>query len=411
MALRSPQRSYAPQAAVMPGLLQRQCACGQHRACTTCSGKQPANDRGVAATVRGALGGGGQPLDRSERAHMEGRFGVDFSAVRIHAGSDADRSAQALNAQAYTVGRDIVFRAGAYAPGSPQGRKLLTHELTHVVQQGAAAGHAPQLLPTAVSHPQDAAEREAVANSERAAGPLAVGQAAGPLVQRDAGLTALGVSLGIAGGVGLGFAIAAGLGAFSSKKYFSAAQANTDGTPYNSDIRLTFTPTSEMNCGEIGFVQAVRHVAAKGGASLNTTQGYTGRMTKAGWTVDRKFGNADGWYGYNNNGTPGGSVSPGSAPTLLIPATMHDRVIQGVSDCSFDFETCAICKAGQDAGKVYSAFHWGFDVDAANHLTSHKTSESGSPSAQFAEAIASWNVQAAGTAPNAPGQKPLGPFK
>jgi Domain of unknown function (DUF4157) len=79
----------------------------------------------------------GRPLDGSTRSFMEQRFGHDFSGVRIHTDERAAESAQSVNALAYTVGHDIVFGAGQYAPTLPAGQKLLAHELTHVVQQGA----------------------------------------------------------------------------------------------------------------------------------------------------------------------------------------------------------------------------------------------------------------------------------
>jgi hypothetical protein len=77
----------------------------------------------------------GQALDPPARAYMERRFRHDFSQVRVHADTRAADSAHTLNASAYTVGRDLVFGAGRYAPHTPQGRKLLAHELAHVVQQ------------------------------------------------------------------------------------------------------------------------------------------------------------------------------------------------------------------------------------------------------------------------------------
>ncbi len=77
----------------------------------------------------------GQPLDRATCAFFEPRFGCDFSNVRIHTDVQAAESAQAVNAQAYTVGQDVVFGAGQYAPRTTAGKRLLAHELTHVVQQ------------------------------------------------------------------------------------------------------------------------------------------------------------------------------------------------------------------------------------------------------------------------------------
>lgn len=78
----------------------------------------------------------GQALDPQTRAFMESRFGHNFSDVRVHSDAAAGASASRLNARAYTVGRDIVFAGGEYAPTAKGGR-LLAHELAHVVQQSA----------------------------------------------------------------------------------------------------------------------------------------------------------------------------------------------------------------------------------------------------------------------------------
>jgi hypothetical protein len=82
-----------------------------------------------------SLKGGGQPLPHSERAFFEPRFGRDFSGVRIHTDRKAAEAARAVNSRAFTTGRDVVFGEGQHAPGTTGGRKLLGHELTHVVQQ------------------------------------------------------------------------------------------------------------------------------------------------------------------------------------------------------------------------------------------------------------------------------------
>ncbi len=79
--------------------------------------------------------GPGQPLDTATRAIVEPRFGRDFSNVRVHTDVGAARAAQQVNALAYTTGHDIVFGAGQYMPHTPDGRKLIAHELAHVVQQ------------------------------------------------------------------------------------------------------------------------------------------------------------------------------------------------------------------------------------------------------------------------------------
>ncbi len=77
----------------------------------------------------------GRPLDAETRAFMEPRFGHDFGKVRIHTDAQSVRSAEALDALAYSTGYDIVFGEGRYTPRTTDGKKLLAHELTHVVQQ------------------------------------------------------------------------------------------------------------------------------------------------------------------------------------------------------------------------------------------------------------------------------------
>jgi len=81
-------------------------------------------------------------LDDRTRAFFEPRFSVDLSGVRVHSDSAAQQSARDIHADAYTVGRDIVFGAGQYSPGTQVGQRLLAHELAHVVRQAAAGGPA-----------------------------------------------------------------------------------------------------------------------------------------------------------------------------------------------------------------------------------------------------------------------------
>lgn len=82
---------------------------------------------------------GGMPLSNDVRSYVEPRFGHDFSQVRVHADAEAADAARALQARAYTFGRDIVFGAGEYAPSTAEGKRLLSHELTHVIQQTGGA--------------------------------------------------------------------------------------------------------------------------------------------------------------------------------------------------------------------------------------------------------------------------------
>jgi hypothetical protein len=115
------------------------------------------------ASVHEALRAPGRPLDRSTRAYFEPRFGQEFGNVRVHTGLSAARSAREVNAHAYTVGQNIVFDAGRFAPGTHEGRRLIAHELAHVVQQSASA-------PTVQREPTPAADPTA----EPAAAPISL---------------------------------------------------------------------------------------------------------------------------------------------------------------------------------------------------------------------------------------------
>jgi Domain of unknown function (DUF4157) len=154
-------------------ILQRQCnSCGQKTIvggeCGKCQKKKSLLQRRassqaevseVPAIVHEVLNSSGKPLDATTRTFMESRFGHDFSSVRVHTDVHAAKSAQAVNALAYTVGRDVVFGAGQYAPGTYAGKGLLAHELTHVVQQGMVAQM--QTMALEMDTPGDAYEQEA----------------------------------------------------------------------------------------------------------------------------------------------------------------------------------------------------------------------------------------------------------
>jgi hypothetical protein len=102
---------------------------------TTHGGSAPMGKTGAPALVNEVLAEPGQPLQPAARAFFEPRFGYDFSAVRVHSDASAGRSALEINARAYTVGQHLVFGTGKLAPETDEGRRLLAHELTHVVQQ------------------------------------------------------------------------------------------------------------------------------------------------------------------------------------------------------------------------------------------------------------------------------------
>ena len=119
---------------------------------------------------------------------MEQRFGYDFSRVRVHSGAAAEQSARDVNAHAYTVGHNIVFGAGGFAPGTHEGRRLMAHELTHMIQQGDSEATFQGKLQ--VGAPGDAYEREA----DAATNAVASGMAVAPIRPINRTLTSAGSS-------------------------------------------------------------------------------------------------------------------------------------------------------------------------------------------------------------------------
>jgi hypothetical protein len=132
--------------------------------------------------------GGGRPLDDGLRGEMEARLGADFSDVRVHTDSGASRSAEAVDAHAYTVGRDVVFRSDRWNPDSTDGKTTLAHELSHVVQQrsGPVAGTETD-DGIRLSDPADVFEQAAEHNAHAAmTATLAPSPAAGPVAAAGA---------------------------------------------------------------------------------------------------------------------------------------------------------------------------------------------------------------------------------
>lgn len=172
----------ASQAPLQAGLLQRKCDCGTHTMsgeCGDCAKKKGLLQRKAAhgiesseapSIVNEVLRSPGQPLDTATRAFMEPRFGHDFSHVRVHTDAKAAESARSVNALAYTVDSHVVLGSGHYAPHTSSGRKLLAHELTHVVQQSNALSPAGALSigPVESAHEHEAASAvAAIENGSR----------------------------------------------------------------------------------------------------------------------------------------------------------------------------------------------------------------------------------------------------
>lgn len=125
------------------------------------------------ASIQDGLKSSGQPLDAGTRARMGSHFGYDFGSVRIHTDRRAAEAARDVNALAFTIGRDVVFAPGQYAPHTQAGQKLLAHELTHVVQQsqqttGGTLQRQPSPIDASAQAIIDAAANTTVAMATRA---------------------------------------------------------------------------------------------------------------------------------------------------------------------------------------------------------------------------------------------------
>jgi hypothetical protein len=140
----------------------------------------------VSSVVDEVLHSPGKPLDPESRHWLEPRFGHDFSRVRVHTDTRAAESAKAVGAFAYTVGRDIVFARGHYAPRSAAGQRLLAHELAHVAQQAVAPPEThKQVLVGRTNDPSEREARLAAQSAAMGSGRISVQHQVPLTLQRD----------------------------------------------------------------------------------------------------------------------------------------------------------------------------------------------------------------------------------
>jgi hypothetical protein len=329
-------------------------------------------------SVDRVLAGSGGPLEPELQHDMELRFGHDFCKVRVHTGDAAGQSAREINADAYTAGHNIVFGAGRFAPGTHEGRRLIAHELTHVVQQGGASlkgkGH----------------------NIQRRSGANLI-QRAVTETKHDshAGLFELTRHNPITGP------------AFSPQSQY--------------DVRLEFLPYDIVDCDQVAMTQTA--MGSTSGVISFASPARRNRSLVAGEGtvgvgIDRVSGRSQPYYGTDNLGTASGTTHFGKH----TPGTAADRAwledapgfdgstpassrTPGMTD-STHFETCAICKAGKDKDTYYGCVNWGYDIDAADTFTEDNFAlvSKGTPSTDFLAAGKKWNDQ---TVPVATADLPL----
>jgi Domain of unknown function (DUF4157) len=333
--------------------------------------------------VREVLSTPGQPLDPSTRAYFEPRFAYDFSRVRVHTDEPAAKSAQAVQASAYTVGRDIVFGAGKYMPETNEGRRLLAHEIVHTLQQGIVAGSttARQLE---VSQPGDAAEQEAARIAASVTSGAEYGVAGPPRRPVSIGRSPQSIQRDIVGSQDL----PTGKFEVNFKKHEAVVDAvdagvDLEGAKAGERGAMTFTPkASAPQSHQIRFLQAARLTETASGelhqfigpqAPLNEMRSQPGEYAEGGFFVDvqptpasrrtRKsdlsmepfynqvdqFGQSRVTKGNKTGFNWGGDVSP-------VILEDHPRSFNPVK---YEFISTA---KDADTGAWYGSVFWGFEI-------------------------------------------------
>jgi hypothetical protein len=224
---------------------------------------------------------------------MEARFGHSFADVRVHTDEAAARSAEAIQAHAYTFGRHVVMGAGRWQPHTPAGQKLLAHELTHVVQQSGSNSSPSQA--TSISNPHDPAEHEAVAKSHHIGGigrpevmpsDPEVARAAVMIASSDRSPLAAGASVPAVAREADEEDLDAGIAAVAPAISSSAGEAASGaaggaGEAANPPGEIEYTtqgpqPTDAGQVGDAGLPSPLGTGAATGGAEITLETGNVG---------------------------------------------------------------------------------------------------------------------------------------
>jgi hypothetical protein len=327
---------------------------------------------------RDVMGVPGRPLDGNVRSDMEARFGHDFSRVRVHSDEESAAATRLYGALAYTTGSDIFFSSGRYRPDTATGRRLLTHELAHVVQQ---ADGPSAVQPKDMSTPGDYAERTADLAAH------VFGQRTQParslaLDIRDA-LRATRTHRPM-----LQRAVATWAGTFDTDKYdtvLDVAAKNEIGV----DIELRFKPGKRVNAELIGMVQMPTSKKAGKPFAIDKTVGARSIPTgKPG-----EGAHIDQLAQYRNplfaTGAAGAKDKLADTPTSAgwgqhgwryrdkakkvqkQDALLKDKPTLPAHgpDSSQVFETTAVAIDGVQKGTWYGSVQWGWQSDAANKFT------------------------------------------
>jgi hypothetical protein len=374
-----------------------------------------------------ALSASGQPLPNALRQEFEPFFAHDLSRVRIHVNQPARHLATHLVADAFAMGNDIGFAANRFRPDSVGGRRLLVHELAHVVQQGATATvdakKQPKTLPPAAERQADSAALAYLAGRP------------GPALSRFQ--------------PGLACAVKTNGGEFDTDRYTPTnvppRRGGTIGKTIGASIRLHFTPNDLVEADLIGTVQTVRTLRAtraggpinatsfptphKGTLALGRTESDPGRVIDQTDTGTRRTPNTNPLYATD--------AKPGAIPTKLTDAVPAPEAVGAGAgygkdsfgehghrkkklDGTFDvkkatlsdspsrsiefarqewvqtFEVSALALSGPLANTYLGSVEWGWKADAAGTATldppAIRLISPGLPSSAFTDAAKKWNA-------------------
>ncbi len=347
----------------------------------------------------------GQPLDAATRAFMEPRFGHDFSRVRMHADARASESARAVNALAYTVGQDVVFGARQYTPHTNIGRKLIAHELAHVVQQAgqSTAPGGSLTIGAQETETEYFARRmsEGVGNNRYFSAQVNMRLPLYLAREQDVTSTGRRVTLRVSGDSVRrsppgGIPIRNGTLSWELEYKGQPASVSTSGIAFQGvmgkdvEMHVTFTTGQGAGgCPTVTFIQIVRQT---GGIQdlphVLFTQETSGYSADVGPTETEPY--------YGLGGMPpgqGAGLTPdmsntvaGTAPGRSQEATFADAPIYGTSNLApgqtvvREFEVAAICV---ETGDAYGSVRWGYtkSSDGTIALTGAQASDVSAQSA------------------------------
>jgi len=343
------------------------------------SGQSNEQTEAAPASVDQALASPGRPLEAALRQDMEQRFGHDFSSVRVHSGTIAEQSAQDVNAHAYTLGQNIVFGAGRFIPETHEGRRLLAHELAHVVQQRNAIDPHPVL-------------RRAAKTAKTSAGEF-VADPYDPMRVLGAG----GITAGYGANITITFKANDRVDA-EKIAFVQTALSMKDGKVHN-----------RFDAGEKKKVNESRMIpSGKPGAGTHIDQLPDVRTPLYGMTGNRGDDLSEpepaknmklteiGWHYKDAGGNPQNHDAMMHDEPDLTSGDVYTKASDVMSqEWSQQFETSALAIAGHQKGTVYGSVEWGWKrsvSDERTHLSEFKTKSETVASPTFMEAAKLWNV-------------------